>query len=138
MTEIKFDVLELLDTVQMFESKINLALMYSGLRLPQFRAMVFMEKAGKITVSDLSRQFGITSATASVLVTSLTDAGIIEKIANKTDKRSFHIKLTEAGVRRLQLAKTEVGMMEKRLAENIPEETLIAIGNFSRSIRKVN
>ena len=83
MTGTKFDVLELLDTVQQFENKINLALMYSGLRLPQFRAMVFMEKAGKITVSDLGRQQGITSATASVLVTSLTDAGIIEKIANR-------------------------------------------------------
>ena len=41
----QFDVLELLETVQVFENKLNLALMYSGLRLPQFRAMVFMEKA---------------------------------------------------------------------------------------------
>ena len=138
MTGIKFDVLELIETVQLFENKINLALMYSGLRLPQFRAMVFMEKAGKITVSDLGRQHGITSATASVLVASLTKAGIIEKIANRSDKRSFYIKLTEAGLRRLQLAKTEVGMMEKRLAQNISEETLIALGNFSRSIRKTN
>jgi MarR family transcriptional repressor of emrRAB len=139
MTGIKFDVLDLIETVQLFENKINLALMYSGLRLPQFRAMVFMEKAGKITVSDLGRQHGITSATASVLVASLTEAGIIEKIANRSDKRSFYIKLTEAGLRRLQLAKTEdVGMMEKRLAQNISEETLIALGNFSRSIRKTN
>jgi len=138
MTETKLDVLELLETVQVFENKISLALVYSRLRLPQFRAMVFMEKAGKITVSDLSRQHGITSATASVLVASLTEAGIIEKIANRSDKRSFYIMLTEAGLRRLQLAKTEVGLMEKRLAENIPEETLIALHNFSRSIRKTH
>lgn len=138
MTGVKFDVLELLETVQQFENKINLALMYSGLRLPQFRAMVFMEKAGKITVSDLGRQQGITSATASILVASLTEAGIIEKIANRSDKRSFYIMLTEAGLRRLQLAKTEVGLMEKQLAKNISDETLIALGNFSRAIRKTH
>lgn len=138
MTEIKFDVLELLETVQGFENKISLALVYSCLRLPQFRAMVFMEKAGKITVSDLSRQHGITSATASVLVAGLIQAGIIEKIANRSDKRSFHIKLTESGLSRLQLAKTEVGLVEKRLAQNISEETIIALGNLSRSIRKIN
>lgn len=138
MTETKFDVLELLETVQGFENKISLALVYSCLRLPQFRAMVFMEKAGKITVSDLGRQQGITSATASVLIASLIQAGIIEKIANRSDKRSFHIKLTESGLSRLQLAKTEVGLVEKRLAENISEETLIALGNLSRSIRKIN
>lgn len=138
MTETKFDVLELLETVQGFENKISLALVYSCLRLPQFRAMVFMEKAGKITVSDLGRQQGITSATASVLVASLIQACIIEKIANRSDKRSFHIKLTESGLSRLQLAKTEVGLVEKRLAENISEETLIALGNLSRSTRKIN
>ena len=138
MTETKLDVLELLETVQVFENKISLALVYSRLRLPQFRAMVFMEKAGKITVSDLSRQHGITSATASVLVASLIQAGIIEKIANRSDKRSFHIKLTESGLSRLKLAKTEVGLVEKRLAQNMSEETLIALGNLSRSIRKTN
>jgi len=134
----KFDVLELLETVQVFETKLNLALMYSGLRLPQFRAMVFMEKAGKITVSDLGRQHGITRATASVLVASLTKAGIIESIANQADKRSFYIKLTESGLSRLQLAKKEVGLVEERLTEKIPEETIKALKNLSSSIRKIN
>jgi len=134
----RFDVLDLLETVQVFETKLNLALMYSGLRLPQFRAMVFMEKAGKITVSDLGRQQGITRATASVLVSSLTKAGIIESIANKSDKRSFYIKLTEPGLNRLKLAKKEVGMVEERLARKIPQETIDALKKLSQSIQKIN
>ena len=132
----QFDVLELLETVQVFENKLNLALMYSGLRLPQFRAMVFMEKAGKITVSDLGRQQGVSRATASVLVTSLTKAGIVESIANRSDKRSFYIKLTESGLNRLQLAKKEVALVEERLAQKIPEEIVLAIRNLSRTVRK--
>ena len=134
----RFDVLDLLETVQVFETKLNLALMYSGLRLPQFRAMVFMEKAGKITVSDLGRQQGITRATASVLVSSLTKAGIIESIANKSDKRSFYIKLTEPGLNRLKLAKKEVGLVEERLARKIPQETIDALKKLSLSIQKIN
>jgi len=134
----RFDVLDLLETVQVFETKLNLALMYSGLRLPQFRAMVFMEKAGKITVSDLGRQQGITRATASVLVSSLTKAGIIESIANQSDKRSFYIKLTESGLSRLKLAKKEVGLVEERLARKIPQETIDALKKLSLSIQKIN
>ena len=132
----QFDVLELLDAVQVFETKLNLALMYSGLRLPQFRAMVFMEKAGKITVSDLGRQHGISRATASVLVASLKKAGIIECLSNRADKRSFYIKLTESGLNRLQLAKKEVGLVEQRLAREIPQEILQALRNLSSTPRK--
>jgi DNA-binding MarR family transcriptional regulator len=138
MAMTKFDVLELLETVHVFETKLNLALMYCGLRLPQFRAMVFMEKAGKITVSDLGRQHGITRASASVLVASLTKAGIVESIANQSDKRSFYIKLTELGMTRLQLAKNEVGLVEQRLAEKIPADVLIALNDLARTIHKIN
>lgn len=134
----RFDVLELIEMVQVFETKLNLALLYSGLRLPQFRAMVFMEKAGKITVSDLGRQQGITRATASVLVASLTKAGIIESMPNPADKRSFYIKLTEPGLNRLQLAKKEVGLVEERLAKKFSPEMIEALNKLIRSIQKIN
>ena len=132
----RFDVIELFEAVQVFENKLNLALMYSGLRLPQFRAMVFMEKAGKITVSDLGRQQTISRATASVLVAGLTKAGIVESVANRSDKRSFYIKLTESGLNRLQLAKNEVSMVEERLARQIPAETVRALKDLSRAFHK--
>ena len=131
-----FDVLELLETVQVFENKLNLALMYSGLRLPQFRAMVFMEKAGKITVSDLGRQQGISRATASVLVASLKKAGIIESVSNSADKRSFYIRLTASGLNRLQLAKKEVALVEERLVQKIPQDILPALKALAVSMRQ--
>ena len=132
----RLDVLELLEAVQVFENKLNLALMYSGLRLPQFRAMVFMEKAGKITVSDLGRQQAVSRPTASVLVAGMTKAGIVESVANRADKRSFYIKLTAAGLNRLQLAKNEVALVEERLARHIPPETVLALNTVSAVVRK--
>ena len=81
----KLQVLELLEATQQFEKKLNLALMYSGLRIPQFRVMLFLEKSGNITVSDLSRYMNVTRATMSVLVNQLLTAGEVKSRSNIKD-----------------------------------------------------
>jgi DNA-binding MarR family transcriptional regulator len=127
-------VIELLEAIQQFEKKLNLALMYSGLRIPQFRVMMFLQKSGKITVSDLSRYLNVTRATMSVLVNQLLKANIVESITNPNDKRSFYIKLTESGSKRLHLAETEAKLVEDKISRNIPDETIIALNEFARSL----
>lgn len=120
-------VIELLEATQIFEKKLNLALMYSGLRLPQFRTMLFLEKSGKITVSDLSRYLNVTRATMSVLVNHLIKAQIVESIDNPKDKRSFYIKLTESGLSRLALAKSEVALVEDKISQDLSPETIASL-----------
>lgn len=127
-------VLALLEATQQFEKKLNLALMYSGLRIPQFRAMVFLGKSGKITVSDLSRYMNVTRATMSVLVNQLLSASIVESIINKKDKRSFYIKLTESGLRRLELAQREVSLVENNISNSFSLDTVIALNKFSKEM----
>jgi DNA-binding MarR family transcriptional regulator len=124
-------VIELLEATQTFEKKLNLALMYSGLRIPQFRAMIFLEKSGKITVSDLSRYLNVTRATMSVLVNQLLKAKIVESIENPKDKRSFYIKLTESGMSRLALAKSEVQLVEENISKSFTVEVITALNKFS-------
>ncbi len=130
----KLQVLELLEATQQFEKKLNLALMYSGLRIPQFRVMVFLEKSGNITVSDLSRYMNVTRATMSVLVNQLLSAGIVKNKANSRDKRSFYVVLTESGLRRLELAKKEVKLVEDRISTTFDTETVAALNKFSRAL----
>ena len=125
-------VIELLEATQQFEKKLNLALMYSGLRIPQFRVMLFMKKSGKITVSDLSRYLNVTRATMSVLVNQLLKANIVESITNPSDKRSFYIKLSASGLRRLELAETEAKLVEEKISKTISSETITALNEFSR------
>lgn len=108
--------------------------MYSGLRIPQFRIMMFLEKSGKITVSDLSRYMNVTRATMSVLVNQLLSAGIAESFPNLKDKRSFYIKLTEPGLRRLQLAQREVKMVEETISQSFTETTIESLNKFSRTM----
>jgi DNA-binding MarR family transcriptional regulator len=129
-------VMELLEATQMFERKLTLALMYSCLRLPQFRAMLFLELSGKITVSDLSRHLNVTRATVSVLVNELVKAGLVESLANSSDKRSFYIRLTESGLKRLTLAKSEVAMITESLSLDFCDATVQALNQFACSVQR--
>jgi len=131
-------VIELLEATQTFEKKLNLALMYSGLRLPQFRTMLFLERSGKITVSDLSRYLNVTRATMSVLVNHLLKARIVESIGNPRDRRSFYIKLTESGLSRLALAKSEVALVEDKISQDFSPETIAALNKIATSLISKN
>lgn len=131
-------IIQLLEATQIFEKKLNLALMYSGLRIPQFRAMLFLEKSGKITVSDLSRYLNVTRATMSVLANELLNADIIENIKNQKDKRSFYMKLTESGLRRLSLARTEVELVQESISEGFPPEMIATLNKIVTSIISKN
>ena len=134
MTKLK--IMELLDATQLFERKLGLALMYSCLRLPQFKAMLYLEQLGKITVSDLSRHLNVTRATVSVLISELLRAGLVESLSNKSDKRSFYIHLTDTGIKRLTLAKSEVTMVTESLSRNFCEETVQALNKFACNIHR--
>ena len=131
-------IIQLLEATQIFEKKLNMALMYSGLRIPQFRAMLFLEKSGKITVSDLSRYLNITRSTMSVLANELLNADIIENIKNPNDKRSFYMKLTESGQRRLVLARTEVELVQESISEGFPPEMITTLNRIVTSIISKN
>ena len=130
----RLQVTELIEATQTFEKKLNLALMYSGLRIPQFRAMMFLEKSGKITVSDLSRYLNVTRATMSVLVNQLLKAQIVASFSNPKDKRSFYIKVTESGLSRLALAKSEVKLVEEQISKEFSNDLIIALNEFSRTL----
>ena len=127
-------IIELLEATQTIEKKLNLALMYSGLRLPQFRTMLFLEKSGKITVSDLSRYLNVTRATMSVLINKLIKAKIVECISNPNDKRSFYVRLTESGLSRLELAKSEVALVEEKITRGFSDETIEALNHVISSL----
>lgn len=128
------NVLDLLEIMQALERKINLALNYAGLRLPLYRAMACLEKSGKITVSDLSRQLNVTRATTSVLVSQLKKANIIETIDNRADKRSFYVLLTMSGTLRLELARKEVAFVVRNISKRYPAEVIQALNDFTNIV----
>jgi len=132
----QLNVLDFIEVTGVFERKINLALNYAGLRLPNFKALNYLEKTGKITVSDLSRAMSVTQATTSVLANQLIKAGVVETIANSSDKRSYYLKMTPLGLQRLDVARLEVALVEKKITNKLPQDLVKTLNHVSLLIKE--
>lgn len=130
----QLNVIEFIEKLGVFERKINLALNYTGLRLPHYKALSCLENTGKITVSDLSRTLSVTRATTSVLVNQLIKAGVVETLENRTDKRSHYLRLTELGMQRLELARQEVNLVIQKISRKLPQELIRTLNHIPRII----
>ena len=106
----QLDVIALLKAVQILERNVNVTLMYSGLRVPQFRLLDAVAEAGQATVTEMSVALNITRATASVMVNDLIRSGSVAAVDNHSDRRSFYVRLTEAGLHRLQSARSDLSV----------------------------
>ena len=85
------DVVGLLKAAQILERNMTIALMYSGLRIPQFRLLDALAGMGRATVTEMSDRLHVTRATASLLINELVKSGIVAVAENPGDRRSFHI-----------------------------------------------
>lgn len=132
----ELDIFYLLEATQKFEARLNLALMYFGLRLPQYRVLDVLDKSGKITVSDLSRNMNVSRATMSVLIAKLQKSGLIESLDNRLDKRSFYLLLTPAGLAKFKSAEAAVNLVRRNLEQTLTAESIVALNDFSRHIKR--
>ncbi|HKJ73456.1 MAG TPA: MarR family transcriptional regulator [Alphaproteobacteria bacterium] len=127
----EFDLVELLKAIQKLEKRVSVALMYSGLRIPQFRFLDRLERLGQATVSEMSQALGVTRGTASVMTNELIAAHIVAAVENEHDRRSFHIRLTENGRHKLNVARSDVGVLEQQLGQELSAEARMALGAFA-------
>jgi len=74
----------------------------------------------------------------SVLVNQLLKAQIVDSFSNPKDKRSFYIKLTEAGKNRLELAKNEVKLVEEQISSEFAPQMITILNEFTRTLLKEN
>ena len=132
----QLNVSELLRALQVLERNVSVALMYSGLRIPQFRLLELLSEYGQQTVTGVSKQLHITRATASVQINELIRIGVIAVVDNDHDRRSFHVQLTELGINKLKVARSDLSVMQEKLSCQYDAETLQALNRFSRTTLK--
>lgn len=133
----QLDVIGLLRALQALERNMSVALMYAGLRIPQFRLLDALDRMEQATVTELSQQLNITRATASVMINELLKAGIVVAVENESDRRSFHLQLTELGLNKLSVGRKDVAVYLGKVSANYPPEMVrmlnLFAGNFPRS-----
>jgi DNA-binding MarR family transcriptional regulator len=124
------NVMGLLKAAQILERNVNVALLYAGLRVPQFRMLQMIAESDEVTVTDISKKLNITRATASVMVNDLLRMQVIATVENQADRRSFHIRLTERGQNKLLVASKDVKTLTQRLTNRIPGDVVKALNEF--------
>jgi len=125
------DVVGLLRAVQILERNMSVALMYSGLRIPQFRMLNVLSQAGQATVTEMSEKLHVTRATASVMVNELIRSGALAVVENPADRRSFHIRITDAGMHRLNVARSDVGVFTDKVSRRYSPAVIKILNEFA-------
>lgn len=133
----QLDVIGLMQALQALERNMSVALMYAGLRIPQFRLLDALDRMGQGTVTEISQRLNITRATASVMTNELLNAGVIMAVEHESDRRSFHLQLTELGTNKLSVGRKDVAVYLGKVSANYPPEMVrmlnLFAGNFPRA-----
>jgi DNA-binding MarR family transcriptional regulator len=127
----QLDVIGLMRVLQTLERNMSVALMYSGLRIPQFRLLDMLDSLGRATVTELSQQLHITRATASVMINELIAAGIVATVEHQSDRRSFHVHLTELGFDKLAVGRKDVRVYLGKVSGQYPGEMVRTLNAFA-------
>lgn len=127
----QLNVSDLLRALQIVERNVSVTLMYSGLRIPQFRLLELLSDCGQATVTEVSKLLHITRATASVQINELIRSGIIAVVEHESDRRSFHLHITELGMNKLKVARSDLAVMQQKLSRLYDETILNALNAFA-------
>jgi MarR family 2-MHQ and catechol resistance regulon transcriptional repressor len=127
----QLDVVGLLRAAQTLERNVSVALMYAGLRVPQFRLLDVLAGLGQATVTEMSEKLHITRATASVMINDLMRAGIVAAVENPSDRRSFYVRLTELGSDKLHVARSDLGVLIDQLSRRYPPDMIRSLNEFA-------
>ncbi|MDH3355445.1 MAG: MarR family transcriptional regulator [Chromatiales bacterium] len=127
----QLNVSDLLRALQIMERNVSVTLMYSGLRVPQFRLLELLDECGQATVTEVSKKLNITRATASVQINELIQTDIVAVSENEADRRSFHIHITEHGMNKLRVARNDLSVMQHEFNRSYSENTITALNIFA-------
>ena len=87
------------------------------LTLSQWSALVTIEMRGPMRIGDLAEREGVSAPTATRLVASLEERGLVARETDTSDRRSSYVSVTPTGVEQLDWArKVRTAKLAQRLA----------------------
>lgn len=127
------NIAQLLRAVQVLERNATVALMYSGLRLPQYRLLECLDQEGQATLTELSRNMHVSRATASVLINELLRLEVVVAIDHPADRRSSILRLTERGRNKLSVARKDLRAFARQFESLYNQQIIAALNAFALS-----
>jgi DNA-binding MarR family transcriptional regulator len=94
----------------------------TGLTLPQFRALLFLQRNPGVALHQVAEHLGLTPPTVSTMMSGLLSRGSIERPASTSDRRRVELRLTARGNALIDRARGEtIAKFSERL-EKMPAE----------------
>jgi DNA-binding MarR family transcriptional regulator len=87
-----------------------------GLSPSQWSALVSVEDHESLRIGDLADREGVSAPTATRLVASLEEAGLLSRTTDPSDRRTAYVALTDAGREKLEWAR---GVRTASLAQRL-------------------
>jgi DNA-binding MarR family transcriptional regulator len=104
---------------------------------PQFHSLRMLECHGAISLNDLAHRLDMTAPTASRLVQTLSEQGLVTRQVDQIDRRRLVLQLTAKGRDTLEVwRKDMIAALAQRLA-HIPDERIAALIDSLHLLREV-
>ena len=95
-----------------------------GLTPSQWAALATAEAHGPLRIGDLAEREGVTAPTATRVVASLEEAGLLSRTSDPADRRTSYIALTDAAREKLEFAR---GAQNNELVQRLSAMPLVDI-----------
>lgn len=100
----------------------------ADLSVPQFRALIFINKHADVSISDVAEHLGLALSTTSKLIDGLMSRQYIKRETAAADRRRAVVTLTELGASELNRARRHAQQqISEHMAKLSPEENQLVI-----------
>ena len=108
-----------------------------GVDQPEAHVLSHLAEHDEATVTEIHRTFGHKRSTLTSVLDRLEAKGLIERVVNTADRRSFIIKLTPNGRVIARRVQSWMRKLEPDIERNLSEEQMEGLDAVGRSISKL-
>ncbi len=112
-------VIQVRRTYQALRTKLDAMLAPTGLTTPQCTALAYLERAGKVSSSELARAESVTAQTMHVLVAGLESSGLVVREPHPDHGRIILVSLTSEGRGALRRAREVAARMQEQMVAGL-------------------
>jgi len=110
-----------------------------GIPFSHVQVLAMLEEPGSMSVSEISRRFGIAKPNITPLVDRLISAGLVERVRNKADRRVVDVYILDSGRQKLKEIQQSLHAHVMSWSDSISTEDYDALSDaLSTVIRIMN
>jgi DNA-binding MarR family transcriptional regulator len=130
------DLLDSLPPVMWFMRK-HMRKHRKGLSMPQFRALVRIDRQPHTSVSELAEHLAVSVPTASRVLAGLVDRKLLERKTNGRDRRVVAVQITTTGRSTLESARNATRKQMATALSALSDDQLRDIANATTALRQI-